>query len=317
MCEGEVLLLTNISYHTLSVLSYLHRVDIVTYLSLANEENICTISLQPLSTTWMDHIQDTGSHFVVITRTPDVQTAIIHCSNSMSAHLIEERLWKCLHSIANLQTDTKILPGQGKTEIWCAKRITYKSECMFDNQPMVQSVILEAVADIFQDYYRTVIHNTKFSTEEHIQKGNDPEINSVLTTQCRNAVDYPEQNCCSKIYHLPCEITACVDSQTSNDSFKNVTGNQMKQSVSKELDMFKAPDLSFKLNASSTGTVTNNSENMNSSYPSSENKMYDNFKSKISAWKTAVECVSVMQSLGSLVISGIDTMDINEGMSLL
>ncbi|BFY98662.1 hypothetical protein BsWGS_01702 [Bradybaena similaris] len=321
MCEvAGVLLLPNISYQSLSVLSHLHKVDIVTYLALATEANLCTVRLQPLSTSWMDHLQDTqlntASQFAVITTTPDVQTAIIHCSTTMSAQLIEEKLWKCLYSIANLQADAKVLPGQGKTEIWCAKRINYKSKCMLGNRSSMQSVILETVADIFQDYYQTVTLNTQFYVDEHIKTKNGIKINPLSTPQCKNYVSFPEHNCFLKLHHSSHESIQLAELQTDNKSFKMVTGNHMKQIVSIELDVSKPPESCYEkssvanmLNASSSNTFPD--------FSSSENISYDNFKSKISAWKTAADVVSVLHNLGSLVISGIDTVDITEDISLL
>lgn len=136
----------------------------------------------------------------------------------------------------------------------------------------MQSVILERVADIFQDYYQTVTLNTQFYIDEHIK--------------------------------------------ADNKSFKTVTGNHMKQSVSIELDVSKSPELCYE-KSSVVNMLNTSSANTFSDISSSENIFYDNFKSKISAWKTAADVVSVLHNLGSLVISGIDTVDITEDISLL
>ena len=39
----------------------------------------------------------------------------------MSGQLLKERMWKCLHIVANVVRDRKVLPGEGFTEEWCEK----------------------------------------------------------------------------------------------------------------------------------------------------------------------------------------------------
>uniref|UniRef100_A0A0B6ZNA0 Uncharacterized protein n=2 Tax=Arion vulgaris TaxID=1028688 RepID=A0A0B6ZNA0_9EUPU len=190
----------------------------------------------------------------------------------------------------------------------------------------MQSVILEAVADIFQDYYQTVRLHTVHNMEQPTRQKKDIH----LTAPSATGFPMTPQTCSLKSNIITPKTEVMLGSETdkkdpmfisSLEYLQNIFSNEAESAMSRLTNYTQQVFPNSELMKPYIPTESQNPNLYNSELKTLhhcyDDQVYDNFQSKISAWMTAVDIVSVLQSLGSLVISGVDSNEITSDMTLL
>ncbi|KAH9487857.1 hypothetical protein Btru_067819 [Bulinus truncatus] len=279
MCsEIGIYILTNVPFKTMSVLAnYLH-VDILTYLEQSSTTSVCTLSLEPLADVWLDqHTErnkNTGELYFHVSNAPVLQTLLLSSSCAMSSQLVEERLWKCLYSVASAFSDGKMLPGAGETEHWCADMLKSKSAILL-NQSGMESVVVESLADVFVDFSDRV------------------KMNSLLTSGASAVA--------TNSFHLECKSSDSISHSCSTDK-------EVYSFSSKDLSK-PGTELANDFVAADHSTCASHKKVCDPfcDYIRKKPIQYDNYLSKLAMWETAVDVVCMLISVGSSVLTGVSS----------
>ncbi|GFO50354.1 Bardet-Biedl syndrome 12 protein homolog [Plakobranchus ocellatus] len=297
--SAGVVALANVPYHTLSVLAYVNRVDMITYVADACMGHVFDIEIQPLSSNWMDRLNETDKlqkQFFKIVNSSEVQTVVISHSSKIAANLAEEKLWRSLNSLSNAVKDKKVLPGAGKTEVWCAKVLEKKAALHLEGNRAIHHAVSELLSEVFRDYAFLVQQNSYQEQEDNfrILSGQDQShttgravgfgINKSTTAQLSSYQ-------MSDGLHLDSGHT---------ETYKLKNGSKVENEVGASGN--KRPSSFFSKEGTNAVHLSRDSDLGNSKL-----NVYDNFSSKIALWESAVDVVSVLSKLDSLVVTGVDS----------
>ncbi|CAL1539228.1 unnamed protein product [Lymnaea stagnalis] len=316
MCtNARILVLCNVPYKTLATLAHLHQVDMLTYIQNCSPLSVCLLSLQKVSNTWKEPIQNDSSrtqHYHVVTNTQMVQasckTVVISCPSMVSARLLEERLWKCLSSVAAAVTDGKVLPGAGSTEFWCAGVIQREAENSLLRGSNVETVILEALANVFYDYY------TKVRVNCSLASGQDSITVNVLQKEEHSTAHLATQDreqLASQLGQLISPVTYRVSAPSGNSDhqlhqhnprFTYLNGASRAESLEGQFSQ------SFSTHPFFIEKPAQKSLHLTKQYKPPlhvDCANSDNYHSKISAWETALAVVSVLVNVDTFIVTGV------------
>ncbi|RUS69459.1 hypothetical protein EGW08_022781 [Elysia chlorotica] len=299
--EGAgVLVFTNMSYYTLSALAHANSIDMVTYITDASENHVCTIELQPLSDNWMDHLEEAKSnvkHFLKIVNSSDVQTVVLNHSNPVSASIAEQKLWRCLNFLSNAINDKKVLPGTGKTEAWCAQELRRKAAASLEANKGIQHTVMEELSQVFTDY-SSLVQDNSYREQEQYQSDDKP----TLSTQKQNESATLTKNSFANKIILPKQFPQ--DGLNLLDKNAHVAEDKERHSQQNSTVLSQSNYL-FSSDARKCGSYHSSCDEIDV-YKNEHINYYDNYTSKVSSWEAALDVVSLLSRLESFVITGID-----------
>ncbi|KAK7012061.1 Bardet-Biedl syndrome 12 protein [Biomphalaria glabrata] len=278
MCsEVGVAILTHVPYRTLSILATYHNVAMLTYIDQCCQSNVCSLNVAPMIDAMMDQ-HDTNSTqkqeiYFHISNVPMIQTVALSSSCTMSAQLVEERFWKCLHSVANAVSDGRLLPGAGETEEWCAETLRTVSDTLLTKSSL-ESVVVNSLADVFMDFSNQVKRNS-------LMTSGSSGI-SVCSHQSQNTNSFGSLLSYSKD----------TDTDRANGKIQNCIHLSQKESDIANCTTL-VPHSKYELETHSSSGCT------------ARQRQYDNYQAKLALWETAVEVVCMLVCVGSSVLTGV------------
>ncbi|GFR94989.1 Bardet-Biedl syndrome 12-like protein [Elysia marginata] len=305
--EG-VLIVSNLCPQVLNTLAYVHNVDMVTYVTDATVEHVCDVELQPLHENWMDYLGDAKKHikhFLKIVNSSEVQTVVMNYSNPASACIAEEELWKSLNCVANAIKDKKVLPGGGRTEVWCAEILKQKAISSLEANEGIQHAVLESLSQVFQNYSSVVQQNRSREQEQIVDDCFN--VNKDTTPS-----SFKSQNTTTVVSNGTPTILPSWSSQDGlKFAFEDRHGLGDSVEEQKKVPCLENQTLTGFLNPqhspnSDLNDICNFFVNKLNDGENANGNIYDNFASKVACWETAVDVVSLLANLNSLVITGID-----------
>lgn len=207
--------------------------------------------------------------------------------------------------------------------------------CFSASQSYMQSVILDAIAHIFEDYHKTVkqntIHETNQPTSQTITESTMLAAELGLTKDLLSLASASEFGLLDHKFQAGPNFNKDQESPISSNSHEclrsSCNSNISERSTQAEnicvcrctcyrqKSGLVQPEATDETGRSQSSGMLGTELWM--SHNPCECQVYDNFRSKISAWVTAIDIVSILQSLGSLVTTGIDSADVTVDMVLL
>ncbi|XP_045188362.2 uncharacterized protein LOC123546233 [Mercenaria mercenaria] len=166
ICEQlDIVAMDTIPYKQLVQLSEAMEVDMVTYVTLATEDNVCTgISISPLQQNWCNKVDRSWYSkvdTVISLAESNPQTVILYGVSPVLIDLKEQELWECLLHVSSVLHHGYLVLGAGQTEEDCVGFLSDKLESIRRDQKSVTShnmqykqVVLDSMIPSFQDYSR-------------------------------------------------------------------------------------------------------------------------------------------------------------------
>ncbi|KAL4232085.1 Bardet-Biedl syndrome 12 [Mactra antiquata] len=163
LCQSlDVIILDNVPYKQMSLLSEAAQCDMLTYITLASKYNVVDISsIQPLRSDWFDLNMSTNSKqdIVVNLHRNNPVTVIISECTYIQADLIDQQLWDSLYRVDVLLKHAYYIPGCGQIEEICYKFLETspkKAMEVKNNGTKVKHLykqpVQEYLASIFQEF---------------------------------------------------------------------------------------------------------------------------------------------------------------------
>ncbi|XP_052771318.1 uncharacterized protein LOC128210990 [Mya arenaria] len=124
--SNGVVVLDQMGYRALELVSMATQTDMLTYVLLANEDMVSEgISLSSWQPDWMDHLKCHNEVVLTVHKSP-LQTVVISEIHPALCDLREQEFWDCLYQLTSVLTFDDIVVGQGQIEKYCIDVIEKK-----------------------------------------------------------------------------------------------------------------------------------------------------------------------------------------------